>query len=153
MTTYITKTLMPNEELIFSSKPHMAIFFQPGWWFILGLTLLFFNFNFLGPIVLFIGLLQEILMLVYYISSEYAITDQRVLMKVGIIQRKSLEMFLSKVEGIYVDQSIFGRIFNFGKIIINGIGGNKNIFNYIPDPLQFRRLVQEQVSSLRHFGT
>ena len=149
MIAYVKKNLMPNENLIFQAKPHVAIFFQPVWWFISGGILLFLDFSLLGPIVLFIGVLQEILMFIYYVSSEYAITNQRVLMKVGIIRRRSLEIFLAKIEGIYVDQSIFGRMFNFGTVVINGVGGGKNLFNYIPEPLKFRNLIQGQVDTHR----
>ena len=146
MIAYIKNNLMPNEKLIFQSKPHMAIFFQPIGWFIASIILIYLNFNFLGPLILFIAIIQEILMLIYYISSEYVITNQRVLIKVGVIQRRSLEIFLSKIEGIYINQGMFGRIFNFGDIDINGIGGGKNVFNYVPDPLQFRNLVQAQIN-------
>ena len=148
MIAYVKKNLMPNETLIFQGKPHWAMFFPP--WFIVGVILLFINFSFIPWIFLFIIiLLSEITVFVRYISSEYAITNQRVIMKAGLIQRQSLEIFLSKIEGSYVDQSIFGRMFNFGTIIINGIGGGKNVFDYVPDPLKFRNLIQGQVDTHR----
>lgn len=155
MLGYVKKTLMPNEKLIFYSKPHPAIFAQPIMWIIFGLLLLIINFDpmlygnsdihlhtLLGVALLFIFLFKELMIFFFYISSEYSITDKRVLIKVGLIRRYSLEIFLSKIESVYVTQSITGRIFNFGAVIISGIGGSKDVFNYIPDPLHFRQLVQ-----------
>ena len=148
MIAYVKKNLMPNESLIFQGKPHWAMFFPA--WFIVGVIGLFMNFSFVPWIFLFIIiLLSEITIFIRYISSEYAITNQRVVMKVGLIQRQSFEIFLSKIEGSYVDQSIFGRMFNFGTIVINGIGGGKNVFDYVPDPLKFRNLIQGEVDTHR----
>jgi len=148
--TYIKKNLLPNETMIFHTKPHMIILIKSIWWFIFSFIFWIFRFNFLGFIILIIAILQELEMSIDYISSEYAITNQRVLIKTGLIRRKSLEMFLPKIESIYVDQSMIGRIFNFGTIIINGIGGNKDVFNYIPNPLGFRRQVQNQINATHH---
>ena len=47
-------------------------------------------------------------------TSEFAITNGRVIIKVGLFRRRTLEMNLSKIESILVNQSIFGRIFRFG---------------------------------------
>jgi len=43
-------------------------------------------------------------------SSEFAITTKRVIIKEGLIARRTLEMNLSKIETGNVDQSIMGRI-------------------------------------------
>ena len=67
------------------------------------------------------------------------------MIKVGWIKRSSLELLLDKVEGVLVDQSIPGRIFNYGIITIIGTGGTKDSFPYIPNPLLFRKNVEEAV--------
>ena len=78
-------------------------------------------------------------------SSEFAVTDKRVLVKVGVVQRDSLETLLSKIEAIGVDQTLLGRMLGFGTITIVGTGGTRETFDRIAAPLEFRRQVQAQI--------
>ena len=78
-------------------------------------------------------------------SSEFAVTDKRVLVKVGVVQRDSLETLLSKIEAIGVDQTLLGRMLGFGTITIVGTGGTRETFERIAAPLEFRRQVQAQI--------
>jgi uncharacterized membrane protein YdbT with pleckstrin-like domain len=80
-------------------------------------------------------------------SSEFAITNKRVLIKVGLVRRHSLELLLQKVEGIGVDQSILGRILGYGTITVSGVGGTKEAFRMISSPLEFRRQVQASLAT------
>ncbi len=78
-------------------------------------------------------------------TSEFAVTDKRVLVKTGVVQRDSLETLLSKVEAIGVDQTLLGRMLGFGSITIVGTGGTRESFERIAAPLEFRRQVQAQI--------
>jgi len=77
-----------------------------------------------------------------YVSSELVITDMRVLIKTGIVQRQTLEMFIAKVESIGIDQSFGGRLFDYGTVTIRGTGGFAERFEAIARPLEFRNWVQ-----------
>lgn len=55
---------------------------------------------------------------------------------------------LTKVEGISVDQTLVGRIANYGTVIVNGTGGTREAFDGIVDPLEFRRQVQAQLARM-----
>lgn len=159
--SYIDETLMPDERILYRTKPHWIIFTPAIGWFIL--SLLFFA---LGPnydlgrmalynnhsladiagfIVLLIALGSALISYITYQTSEYGITNRRILMKIGFISRLSLEILLQKVESIQVYQTVPGRIFNYGSIIISGTGGSKDPFPNIPDPLTFRKYAQEQL--------
>jgi uncharacterized membrane protein YdbT with pleckstrin-like domain len=74
--------------------------------------------------------------------SEFAVTDKRVLVKTGILNRHTLETLLTKVENISVDQSLWGRMFNYGTITVTGTGGTKEQFAGIAAPLEFRKQIQ-----------
>jgi len=82
-------------------------------------------------------------------TSEFAVTNKRVLIKLGFIRRTSVEVLLSKVEAIKVEQSIAGRILDFGSIVITGTGGSRDPYHRIAAPLEFRRAVQEQVAAVQ----
>lgn len=78
-------------------------------------------------------------------SSEFAVTNKRVVVKVGLVRRHSTEILLRQVEGITVDQGLLGRIFNYGTIVIEGTGSDRTPYRAIGAPLKFRLAVQEQI--------
>src|SRR5437867_8102905 len=55
-------------------------------------------------------------------TSEFVVTNQRVVIKVGWLFRRSLETMLNKVESIGVEQSLSGRLFGYGTIVVRGTG-------------------------------
>jgi uncharacterized membrane protein YdbT with pleckstrin-like domain len=75
-------------------------------------------------------------------SSDFAVTNKRVMMKVGVFSTRSVELLLNKIEAIAVNQSFIGRIFGYGDIVATGSGGTRESFSHIQAPLEFRRAVQ-----------
>jgi uncharacterized membrane protein YdbT with pleckstrin-like domain len=75
-------------------------------------------------------------------SSEFAVTNKRVIIKLGVLTTRSIELLLPKIEGIEVGQSLGGRMFGYGAIIVTGSGGTKELFDGIQSPLDFRQAVQ-----------
>jgi uncharacterized membrane protein YdbT with pleckstrin-like domain len=74
-------------------------------------------------------------------TTEIAVTDRRIIYKRGFIRRRTIEMHLDKVESVDVDQTILGRIFNYGDIIIRGVGiGIEPLIN-VDSPIAFRNHV------------
>ena len=76
-------------------------------------------------------------------TDEFAITNKRVIIKTGLISRKTFEMNHSKIESVNVDQGILGRILGYGTIRIVGSGGTREVFPNIRQPLDFRKKFQE----------
>lgn len=75
-------------------------------------------------------------------SSEFAVTNKRVIIKLGVTTTRSMELLLTKVEGITVTQSLMGRMFGYGEIVVTGSGGTQEPFDNIQSPLDFRQAVQ-----------
>ncbi|HEV8357788.1 MAG TPA: PH domain-containing protein [Gemmatimonadales bacterium] len=75
-------------------------------------------------------------------SSEFAVTNKRVIIKLGVLTTRSIELLLPKIEGIEVGQTLAGRMFGYGAIIVTGSGGTKELFDGIQAPLDFRQAVQ-----------
>ncbi len=75
-------------------------------------------------------------------SSEFAVTNKRVIIKLGVATTRSMELLLAKIEGITVSQSLSGRMFGFGAIVVTGSGGSQEHFDGIQAPLDFRQAVQ-----------
>jgi uncharacterized membrane protein YdbT with pleckstrin-like domain len=71
-------------------------------------------------------------------TTELAVTDHRVIYKSGLLSRHTIEMNRDKVESVDVDQSLLGRIFGYGTVVVRGTGGSLEPMRNIGDPLTFR---------------
>ena len=80
--------------------------------------------------------------LIIYFTTEYGITNTRVISKQGLIRRDIEEINLSSIESINVNQSIIGRILNYGTIIVSGRGTSKVIFKDIDNVVEVRKLIK-----------
>ena len=103
--------------------------------------------HFLGITLLFLGLVSLVQRVFVKIGSIYAVTNRRVIIKTEVISRRTVELVLGKCEGIQVVQSIFGRIFGYGSIIVT-TGGATNCYYYVANPFRFKRAINEQISSI-----
>jgi membrane protein YdbS with pleckstrin-like domain len=155
---YSRSTLAPEEMPFYKTSLHWIIFVRFG---IMALVVfLFVGLPFaiavqavLGSELGWFALPLAVLFLVpptlAFASSELVITDRRVLIKTGIVRRQTLEMFISKIESIGVDQGFFGRMFDYGSVVVRGTGGFEQAFEAIAAPLEFRRVVQRLQSGDR----
>ena len=75
-------------------------------------------------------------------SIEQGVTNKRVILKTGIISRKTEEMKLTSIETVEIDQGIFGRIFGFGTIKITGRGASNFLFKNVDDPMAVKRQIE-----------
>ena len=152
--SYVDEHLLPGERVTYRARRHWLLFAWPVTF--LALALLSFGLltaldlwpdgRWIPPLVF--GLLALVFVVqpaVEYLTSEFAVTDKRVVVKTGLVQRDSHETLLSKIEAIGVDQTLLGRFFNYGTVTIVGTGGSREPFALIAEPLEFRRQVQSQI--------
>ena len=151
MASYTEQHLLPGERIKYQGRLHLLPFL-PG--YILGGLLVLAGVIGLGLEIWWLAIVSfaiAVPMLAWtYISqmsSEFSITDRRVVIKVGWIRRKTHETMLSKVETIGVEQSLLGRLLDYGTIVVVGTGGSTEPFRNIASPLEFRRQVQAQITS------
>jgi uncharacterized membrane protein YdbT with pleckstrin-like domain len=152
--SYVEKNLLPGETVDYRAHLHPIVFLHPSFFALIGIGFVaygLFNEEFsffwiLGAVFLLYAAGVGIERAVHYLSSEFAITNKRVVIKVGFVHRKTLEMVLTKVETIRVSQSILGRVLNYGTIVVTGTGGTNEPFASIANPLEFRRQVQARTA-------
>jgi uncharacterized membrane protein YdbT with pleckstrin-like domain len=77
-------------------------------------------------------------------TTEYGISNMRIISKNGLIRRNIEEINLSSIESIMVDQSIIGRILNYGTIVISGRGASKVVFKNIDNVVEVRKLIKNK---------
>jgi uncharacterized membrane protein YdbT with pleckstrin-like domain len=152
--SYILSNLKDNEKLAFkSSQSIKSLFFWSFIFGFIGLVLVL-----LKGFVIIMGvsptgynlyliywsflLFFVIKNLITYFTTEYGITNTRVISKHGLIRRDIEEINLSSIESINVNQSIIGRILNYGTIIISGRGTSKVIFKDIDNVIEVRKLIK-----------
>jgi uncharacterized membrane protein YdbT with pleckstrin-like domain len=138
---YIESNLLPGETVVQRASLHWIVFVKSILVVILGLGLLALQ-PIVGGVVIAVGVMMAIPPWIARASSEFGVTSKRVIIKVGVIQRRTLELLIRQVEAISVDQSLSGRIFNFGTITLTGTGGVREQFHNIANPLEFRRSIQ-----------
>ncbi|HWA37027.1 MAG TPA: PH domain-containing protein [Burkholderiales bacterium] len=134
MASYVESVLIPGEQVV-----HRA---RISKWSLA--PLLFFGVLLL-PVG--IGLVLLVWAWIRYATTELAVTNKRVIAKTGLIQRKTVELFISKVESVQVDQGILGRIFDYGTVTLTGTGVQSAPFKSIADPLRFRKLFMTAADS------
>lgn len=127
MASYVESALTKGEQVIYQGKVSV--------WTLVPLVLL--GFIFLAAYGL--GLLFWAAAAIRYFTTELAITNKRVIAKFGLISRSTIEINLQKIESIQVNQGIFGRIFDFGSIVVSGAGNPQAPIPGISSPLKFRR--------------
>jgi uncharacterized membrane protein YdbT with pleckstrin-like domain len=156
--SYIENNLIDSEKLIYRSYLHPIIFLQPIFLAIFLYVIYqyipyqmfsaFLSYQIFIAIPFVLVFISFAMRYILYISTEFGVTNKRIIVKRGWIAYNTSENFLQKVEDIQVSQSVLGRILNYGTIIIYGTGGTAERFPLIANPLTFRKYVQEEVSKV-----
>lgn len=168
MAGYVDKTLAQDESVVYRVHFNWTFSFFPVLWFALGsapivmYTLL--NFGTFGAEVPFEelrvgwwfvggGFLTGLLILINHLiilwTTEIVVTTYRFVYKTGLIARRTQEVSLNKIEEITLNQSVWGRIFGYGSLVLRGTGvGVINLPN-VDDPIDVRRIIEQAKAALR----
>jgi uncharacterized membrane protein YdbT with pleckstrin-like domain len=146
--SYIDKNLLTDEKIIFRTKKHLIIFFIPMLWTAATLFC-YFNEN---PYLVKASILPAIAgfgawlnSLLIYVTSEFAVTNKRIMMKEGFFFRHSNEIRLATVAKVSVNQSLLAQLLNYGTVNLDPFGGKTDSFSEIASPFVFQKEVQEQL--------
>jgi uncharacterized membrane protein YdbT with pleckstrin-like domain len=147
MGSYVLSHLDPGEKVVHEARVHWAVFLTPVAMIGVGLVLAFpgavAGMNYGGLALIAVGLIGILLSWIRQVSSEFAVTNKRVIVKTGLLSQRTIELNMSKVESLQVDQDILGRVLNYGTITVNGTGGTHEPFSMIDDPISLRHAVQQ----------
>ena len=147
----LDQQLLGGEQIVYRARPHWVLFGAPIALAVLGVSLAVVlqltmrDYWYLGAGVVGLAAIAAVPPALRYASSDFAVTDKRVLARMGLLHRESLETLLSKIEGIAVEQNVWGRLLGYGTLTITGTGGTRESITCIPRPLDCRRQVQSQI--------
>ena len=149
--TYYTKVLQPDEQVKYVGKLHWTIYRNAIFLGILAVIVAGFAVSLTDDqrsLVFVVSGILAILALVSFLGAwfvrvctEIVVTDKRIIHKVGWIARRTEEINITKVETVDVAQGIVGRMFDFGTVLIKGIGGSWEPLRRVSSPLQLRNAI------------
>jgi uncharacterized membrane protein YdbT with pleckstrin-like domain len=149
--SYVKKVLQPGETLVFATGLHWLTYLPSILLFLVAVAIALLATSVrqdaAQPLLASAALVAVIAIVVWIVeairraSIEAAVTDQRVIFKRGIISRHTIEIHRSKVESVDVDQTILGRVFGYGTVLVRGTGGSLEPMRNIADPLRFRSFI------------
>ena len=169
--SYVEDNLMPNEKVLLTAQVSSAVFlpaiillvFAASFWIWSGMWLSGAKYPIalesisplvrIFPSMLFIiaSLSNAVKAIILIKTTEFAITNRRVIAKRGFIKRQTIEILLAKVESIGINQNILGRIMNFGSVTVVGTGGTKEIFRTIASPVEVKKKVNKILQAFEDF--
>ena len=148
--SYVQRVLQPDETLVYATTRHWFVYLRAIFLALVTLALLIGS-RFLPSdsglvtVLLIAAAIGAVLTLWFWLvgfadraGTEFAVTNRRVIYKEGLIRRRTVEMNLSAVESVDVEQSILGRMLDFGHVRVIGTGGSPTPYPMISDPLTFR---------------
>jgi uncharacterized membrane protein YdbT with pleckstrin-like domain len=149
---YIDRILQPGEKRLYSGKIHWVVYL-PG--MLLGTAALVFwllsltsdstrlatFWIFPAALCFVVGVIWAFWAWFEQWTTEFEITDRRIVHKRGFIRRQTVEINMEKVESVDVNQSVLGRILDYGDIVVKGTGTELEPFPRVAAPLEFRNHV------------
>lgn len=150
--SYIDKNLLPDERILFRTRKHFMVFFFPAVWALFSFYATAYMQT--NPILIKLDWLPWLIALIFWgqvgldwVSSEFAVTNKRVMMREGFFYRHTNEMRISAISQVNVDQSLVGQMLNYGIVSINAFGAY-DAFSMVNHPFIFQKYVNEQLDKI-----
>jgi uncharacterized membrane protein YdbT with pleckstrin-like domain len=152
MGRYIDEILQPGEKVLYSTNAHWVFYLPAIVAWLVAAVLVVLSRMTLTDYVVWLCLVAAAVIAIaalywtirgwfHRLTTETDVTNRRVVHKTGFITRKTFEMALDKIESVDVDQSISGRILDYGNVTILGVGEGRQTIRTIASPLAFRNAI------------
>ncbi len=151
--SYVARVLQPGETVAEVAHLHWIMYVKPAF-FILAAPAILFASTIVAPpkdmswifaagagVSLLIGVVTWLAVWFRRWTTEIAVTDRRIIYKTGFIRRDTREMNIHRVETVNVDQSILGRILDYGTLTVRGTGAGIENVDSVADPLRVRSAI------------
>lgn len=131
--SYVQQVLQPGEEVRYHASIHWITYLHGAAWLVAAVVVsLLIPVSWRDSFIVTAIRLALVAVGVYFLArawfdwwiTEIAVTNRRVIYKHGLISRTTAEMHMDKIVSVKVDQSILGRILDYGRVTIIGTGGS-----------------------------
>jgi uncharacterized membrane protein YdbT with pleckstrin-like domain len=149
---YYTKVLQPDEKVLVVGHLHWSIYRHALLLLLAALALLIGSFwapqpegptgvRLVAAVLAVVGLVMFFAATIHRRATEIVVTDRRVIFKRGILSRHTVEMNVSKIETVDVEQSLTARLLGYGTLMIHGTGSDIEPLRRIGHPLAIRSAI------------
>jgi uncharacterized membrane protein YdbT with pleckstrin-like domain len=168
--SYIDNNLLPGETVTFRTKKHPIVFLVPGVFLILALlfsidntitntinhtlSIITHNIPYVSAIHRIPALIFILMMMfsgvqqwIVYAMSDYVVTNKRIIMREGLLDRRTSDLRLATISSVSIDQGVLAQILNYGNITINGFGGQQDYFIQVSAPIEFQKNAHVQIDN------
>jgi len=129
MSGYVDQSLAPGEEVLMRGRWPLILWI--GAWLVLVL---------LGMFI--VGIVLFIIMVANMLTTEFAVTNQRIILKRGWLTRRTAELSVQSVEGVHLNQNLWERLWGYGELVVTGTGEAHIVFPPMAHPVAFRRAIE-----------
>jgi uncharacterized membrane protein YdbT with pleckstrin-like domain len=154
--SYVDRVIQPGETVMLHAKLHWVVYLSGLLLVVIGAVVTGFGYGMAssaaggsaetlrlasigaGLVILALGALALFKAFVRRWTTEIAVTSKRAIYKTGLIRRLTSEISVDKIETVLVDQSVIGRMMDYGTVVIRGTGGGLEPIANIAHPLEFR---------------
>jgi uncharacterized membrane protein YdbT with pleckstrin-like domain len=160
--SYVRSVLQPGEKIIMIGRLSWIVYHRAIFLLVVGIILIVLARIFWGEtvVILITAALFGALTIVsafqgWFVrwTTEIAVTDRRVIYKRGFINRHTIEMNMDKVASVDVDQSVLGRLLNYGTVTVQGTGMSFEPLRRIRSPLSLAAVVSQKARSAGQVST
>jgi uncharacterized membrane protein YdbT with pleckstrin-like domain len=149
---YYTGVLQPEEKVLVVGRLHWSIYGRGWTTLLIAVGLLAFAARLPDPdwqryalvAAAAVAVLALLLLCTAWIrrrATEIVVTDRRVIFKRGLLSRHTVEMNVSKIETVDVEQGLSGRIWNYGTLLIRGTGAGFEPLVGVGEPIAIRNAI------------
>ena len=150
--TFPRRLLIPDEELILDLRPHPVALALPVLVVVIELVVaiwLTMTFDFSSwiwwALFLVIFVLYPLRRLVWWLTSNFAVTTDRVIHREGFIAKRSMEIPLEAINDVRFEQGIWDRIVGAGTLLISSASEfGTNSFSHIRHPEEVQKTIYHQ---------
>ena len=147
--SYVQRVLQPGEQVRHISSIHWIVYWPGVAVALLAVVAYWFSetrllTGFWRYTTYALALVAVVLLIQQWFQwwvTEIAVTNRRVIYKKGLIRRQTNEMNMDKVESVQIEQSILGRMLDYGNVTILGTGEGFETLRTIASPIELRNSI------------
>ncbi len=156
---YIERTLTEGERIVYRAHLHGVIYARPVAILMVGIALMAFAKALAGTegvliavgglLVTLAGVVGLLRAWIRHLTTEIAATTRRFVVKRGLVRRNAREIQAWQIESVVIDQSILGRLLDFGSIVVAGTGASLDPVKPVAAPLELRKAIDQIAEAMR----
>ncbi|MBX9842509.1 MAG: PH domain-containing protein [Xanthobacteraceae bacterium] len=155
--SYVQRVLQPGEQVRHTSEIHWILYWPGVVVAVLAVIVLWLSetmrftglWRYAGYALALVAVALLVQQWFQWWITEIAVTNRRVIHKKGLVRRQTREMNMDKVESVQIDQSILGRLLDYGNVSILGTGEGFETLRTIASPMELRNSITATTPELR----